>query len=88
MRDIVLKVFPFASPVDDRVDPFAAEVVVDRTGFGPLVQIVEEFVDGLSVVVLNIFEFLIKGIVTILEAIPLPIMGILSKKCLGSSRSS
>lgn len=75
--------------MDDRVDALLGEKRVGSGGWTcAFIQIVEEFVYGLTIVVLYIPETLGRLEDTIVEAISLPSMGILSKKLRGCSASS
>lgn len=52
-------------------------------GVGLVIEVMKEFVDGLTIVLLNIFELLCVVGCTMAELRPLPTMGIFSRKFLG-----
>ena len=42
----------------DRVDPSIPQQAVDIRGIGILIEFIKEFIDRLTVVMLNVFKFL------------------------------
>jgi hypothetical protein len=75
--------------MDNRIDALLGEERVGSGGWtGAFIKIVEKFVYGLAIVVLYIPETLDRVEDTMVEAISLPSIGILSKKLRGRSASS
>lgn len=89
LGDIVLEVVAFLTAVDYRVDPLLGEQGVGVLGYtAALIQVIQQFVDGLPVVMLYVAKPLGKGNGTIAEPISRPSMGMRSKMFLRSTCSS
>jgi hypothetical protein len=86
LRNIVFQVVSLLRPVDHRVYPLLRQKRVGVVGSArAFVEVVEKFVDRLAVVMIHVSEFLIYWRCTMVEARPLPNMGIFSKKFRGCS---
>lgn len=82
LRDEVFQVVPVFSSVDDRVDALGGQQRVDLRVVGlVLVEFVQDLVNGLTVVVFNVFEALCVEGGTMLEDFSRLSIGIFSKMC-------